>query len=118
MPGHLQHDDTAGCPIGRDPRSMPAAELEALGHPRISQTDAIRAKCLDCCCGSPAEVRRCGAIDCALWPFRMGTNPYRQPMSQERREAAFCQPGTAATMQWYREGAEFIYSEGRLCFST
>ncbi len=38
---------------------------------------AIRAKCLDCCCGQKAEVADCPAQDCPLWPFRFGTNPYR-----------------------------------------
>lgn len=38
---------------------------------------AIRAKCLDCCCGSPEEVRQCPCENCALYPFRLGKNPYR-----------------------------------------
>lgn len=38
---------------------------------------AIRAKCLDCCCGSSNEVRLCTAESCALHPFRLGKNPYR-----------------------------------------
>lgn len=48
---------------------------------------AIRAKCLDCCCGNPNEVQLCPAIDCALHPFRMGKNPFRQKvvMSEERK---------------------------------
>jgi hypothetical protein len=25
------------------------------------------------------------AINCPLWPFRMGTNPWRAPISEERR---------------------------------
>src|SRR6266436_1715501 len=37
----------------------------------------IRAKCIDCSAGSEAEVRKCTAINCALWPYRMGSNPYR-----------------------------------------
>lgn len=39
---------------------------------------AIRAKCLDCCCGSTAEVTNCTVTSCALHPFRFGKNPYRQ----------------------------------------
>lgn len=77
-----------GTPQGRDPRKMSTADLEACGLQRQSRGDAMRAKCLDCCCGSAAEVRRCGAVDCALWPFRTGTDPWRAPMSDERREAA------------------------------
>ena len=49
---------------------------------------AIRAKCLDCCCGSTAEVTNCTAIHCALFPFRFGKNPYRQrrEMTEEERQ--------------------------------
>ena len=36
---------------------------------------AIRAKCLDCCCDSAAEVRRCPIESCSLWPYRMGHRP-------------------------------------------
>ena len=38
---------------------------------------AIRAKCLDCCCGSSDEVKLCHIDTCALHPFRLGRNPYR-----------------------------------------
>lgn len=52
-----------------------------------SPIKAIRAKCLDCCCGNATEVKLCPATDCALHPFRFGKNPYRQPrvMSEERK---------------------------------
>ena len=36
---------------------------------------AMRAKCLDCCCGSPKEVRLCPVIECALYPYRFGKRP-------------------------------------------
>lgn len=36
---------------------------------------SIRAKCLDCCCGSALEVRLCPAADCPLYPYRMGHRP-------------------------------------------
>ena len=39
---------------------------------RITRGKAIRLKCLDCCCGNSAEVRRCPAIKCPLWRYRMG----------------------------------------------
>lgn len=38
---------------------------------------AIRAKCLDCCCGSSKEVARCPTLDCSLYPYRFGKNPNR-----------------------------------------
>lgn len=39
---------------------------------RVSRSKAIRLKCLDCSCGQAAEVRKCPAVDCPLWRFRMG----------------------------------------------
>ena len=39
---------------------------------RITRGKAIRLKCLDCCCGNNAEVRRCQTIGCPLWRYRMG----------------------------------------------
>jgi hypothetical protein len=61
--------------IGKSPASISRADLLALGHPE-GPTKAIRAKCLDCSSGSDTEVRKCVAIGCALWPFRMGRNPF------------------------------------------
>ena len=42
---------------------------------RLTPLRAIRAKCIDCCCGNPAEVRVCPCDDCPLHAFRMGHNP-------------------------------------------
>ena len=39
---------------------------------RVSRSKAIRLKCIDCCCGNMAEVRRCPATNCPLWRYRMG----------------------------------------------
>ena len=39
---------------------------------RICRSKAIRIKCLDCCCGNMAEVRKCPATNCSLWRYRMG----------------------------------------------
>ena len=38
---------------------------------------AIREKCLDCSCQQPIEVKECTVATCALYPFRLGKNPYR-----------------------------------------
>lgn len=43
---------------------------------------AIKAKCLDCSGGIRAEIRRCPATNCPLWPFRMGTEQ-RSPGTDE-----------------------------------
>jgi hypothetical protein len=39
---------------------------------RLTRAKAIRAKCLDCCCGQAVEVRRCTIKKCPLFPYRMG----------------------------------------------
>lgn len=44
----------------------------------ITPVKAIRAKCLDCCCGSAQEVKLCPVTDCSLYPYRMGHNPNRK----------------------------------------
>jgi hypothetical protein len=72
--------------VGRDPRQMTQGEIRAMGHEPMSATAAIRAKCLDCCAGSADEVRKCVAMGCPSWPWRIGTNPWRQPLSDEQRE--------------------------------
>jgi hypothetical protein len=61
--------------VGKLPGFIPLHDLRALGHPE-SPIKAIRAKCLDCSSGDRSEVRKCVASGCALWPFRMGVNPF------------------------------------------
>jgi len=55
----------------------------------MTPIQAIRAKCLDCCCGQANEVKLCTAIRCPLWPFRLGKNPNIRPReyTEEQREA-------------------------------
>jgi hypothetical protein len=62
--------------------------LRALGHQPMPVLKAIRVKCLDCSGGLQSEVRDCLVRNCALYPFRMGTNPWRAPVSEKRRDAA------------------------------
>lgn len=57
------------------PGKIPVSDLKVLGHPD-RPIDAIRANCRQCSGGSTAEVRKCVAVACPLWPFRMGYNPY------------------------------------------
>lgn len=42
---------------------------------RLTPMKAIKAKCLDCCCGSRLEVKLCPATDCMLWRYRFGRKP-------------------------------------------
>lgn len=44
----------------------------------LTPMKAIRAKCLDCCCGQANEVRLCTATQCPLYDFRDGHNPNRK----------------------------------------
>lgn len=39
---------------------------------RLGRSKAIRLKCIDCCGGNMAEVRKCPATSCPLWRYRMG----------------------------------------------
>lgn len=39
---------------------------------RLTRGQAIRAKCLDCCCGQLKEIRLCPCVDCPLYGYRLG----------------------------------------------
>jgi hypothetical protein len=77
-----------GHAVGRDPREMTPEELKGAGHKPISPLQALQARCLDCCAGQANEVAACTVVECPAWRFRMGTNPWRGPASEGRREAA------------------------------
>ena len=65
----------AGHLIGRHPRHLTRDELTKLHAPQ-SPLKAIRTKCLDCSGGSEAEARKCTAVACPLWAYRMGFGPF------------------------------------------
>lgn len=44
---------------------------------QLTPLKAIRARCLDCCCGQVSEVRHCAVVNCSLHPYRMGHRPTR-----------------------------------------
>ena len=44
---------------------------------RLTPLKTIRAKCLDCSCWQPQEVRLCTHIDCVHYQYRFGRNPAR-----------------------------------------
>ncbi len=75
-------------PNNRDTIMETKAELHALGFEPVPVLKAIRAKCLDCSGGSHAEVADCLVKSCALYPFRMGRNPWREAVSESQREAS------------------------------
>jgi nitrate reductase alpha subunit len=60
----------------RSPKLEQQSTAEMYLHSKRPILRAIRAKCLDCCVNQIDEVRKCTAIDCDLWPYRMGKNPF------------------------------------------
>src|SRR6516165_3858210 len=73
---HLIVRNGDGSTEGRNPRALTQAELKIAGHLPQPILKIIRAKCSDCSGYSRAEVARCTAVGCALWPYRLGSNPY------------------------------------------
>lgn len=49
--------------------------------------EAIRQNCVECCFGSEHDVASCGCIECSLYPFRHGRNPYRKKRSENAGSA-------------------------------
>jgi hypothetical protein len=89
-------ETVSGETIGRDPRAMDAPDLAALGHISSSVLEAVRAKCIDCCGGSVSEARKCVAVSCTLWPFRMGSNPLvRRTLTEEQKQVLRDRAATA-----------------------
>ena len=74
-------------PAGRDPRTIPAEVLLAEGFESVL-SKAVRLKCIDCA-GSVREIAECHLTHCPLWPFRMGTSPFKakRRLSDEQRAA-------------------------------
>ena len=52
--------------VGKNPLFLEGAQLEAGGIERTTPLRAIRSRCIDCCAGNKAEVRRCVAVKCPL----------------------------------------------------
>ena len=74
---------------------------------QLTPMKAIRAKCLDCCCGSPQEVRLCPCVNCSLYRFRLGHNPARKrDLTDEERRAA------GERLRNARNGENFISQQG------
>ncbi len=74
--------------VGKVPADVPS-EILARVFRAQNPVKAIRARCIDCCCGDASEVRKCVAVDCPSWPFRMGSNPFRKKLAltdAERRQ--------------------------------
>jgi hypothetical protein len=77
-----------GSTEGADPQHVVPSKLIAAGHVPQPILKVIRAKCLDCSGGSRSEAAACTAVGCALWPYRLGANPFAKP-----RGRSFIGPG-------------------------
>jgi hypothetical protein len=84
--------------------------LAAAGIEASPVLDAIRAKCIDCSGGSRSEVAKCVSVACTLWPFRMGTNPFRARKNDEELSDAQRAAREAFAMR-ARERAKKIHEE-------
>ena len=73
--------------IGKNPSMMSPDELSDAGLVKSGLLRAVREKCIDCCCGNQAEVRKCTSVACPLWVFRMNKNPWsKRELSDEERK--------------------------------
>jgi len=79
------HAEDEGELIGRDPRKIPLADWRAAGMEPIGVMQAIRAKCLDSCGDQPGEVRKCVAVTCPIWAFRMGVDVFHGKRAPSRK---------------------------------
>ena len=50
--------------------------FETLGHRKRNPIQVMRLFCLDCMGDQPSMVRKCTSVGCALWPYKLGTNPF------------------------------------------
>lgn len=50
----------------------------------LTPLEAIREKCLDCCCGQYKEVQRCTVKNCPLHSFRINPKLKEETYSSER----------------------------------
>lgn len=76
----------------------------------LTSLKAIRAKCLDCCCGSSNEVKLCTKDGkqsdlCPLYQYRLGHNPNRsgRVYTEEERKAI------AERLAKYRKSGDSSY---------
>jgi hypothetical protein len=77
-------------------RTSRAYLLEAAAFDVGPPLRQIRLKCHECQGGEPGGpvtartarwIEECSSVACALWPYRLGFDPRREPMPEERRAA-------------------------------
>lgn len=77
----------------------------------LTPIKSIRAKCLDCCCGSSNEVKLCpkgpsAEIPCALYEYRFGKRPVsmRREYTPEQRAGMAARLKTAHVLRERKRG--------------
>ena len=76
LPDDVQDLVEAACPENRE--IVATSDLfKKLGHVKRNPLKVMRSFCLDCMGGQPSMVKKCTSLGCNLWPYRMGTNPFR-----------------------------------------
>jgi hypothetical protein len=109
---HQEWDAGERCLTGRDPRRMTVQELASCRIEPQPLLAVIRAKCLDCCSGNAAEVRRCGDIRCPNWCYRMNANPFRAKRRlTETQRAALNRARPAVQPRYYPDESEVEAAE-------
>ena len=61
---------------GFSPRKYSSELLNEAGYSKTTPLDAIKAHCLECCGYSKSEVLKCISLECPLYLYRKGTNPW------------------------------------------
>ena len=61
---------------GFNPRKYSSELLNEAGYSQTTPLDAIKAHCLECCGYSKSEALKCVSLECPLYLYRKGTNPW------------------------------------------
>lgn len=68
-------------------RTDPDAIILKYREKAVNRKSAIRAHCVECMGGYIGEIAHCTSeSSCALWPFRMGENPFDQRTIKAREK--------------------------------
>ena len=78
---------------GRNPKQLTSADLEAEGIMPAPPLAIMRAACLDC--RSADEVLVCARVQCPLWPYRTGRNPWKRGDTDNLKKARAVMAGKA-----------------------
>lgn len=78
-------EEQNGYLVGKHPDNVQVSEMKSAGHINLPLAKIIRKKCLECTGFQKSEIRKCTATACALWPYRMGKNPFQSAKNIETR---------------------------------